>query len=161
MTCHPDTLDRMRAFIDDAGIEHFTAEELGRLNPNAWGGDAFELPCADHLDRIIPTLELADEIRRLWQGPILVVSGYRPPEYNDAIGGADRSMHCDFRALDLKPAAEPFDLGSYFSIVKSVVSKARERGVNVGAGYYYSGRGRFVHVDTHATTGTNREWTRR
>lgn len=161
MKCETDTLDRLRALIDDAGIEYFRAEELGRLNPNAWSGDAFELPPTDHLNRIIPTLEIADEIRERWGGPIRVVSGYRPPAYNRAIGGADQSQHIAFKALDLKPAREPFDLQQYFRTVDEIVGAARNRGTNIGVGWYYGGRGRFVHVDVGAETGVNREWYRR
>jgi uncharacterized protein YcbK (DUF882 family) len=151
-----DTLGRL---IAESGIEHFRARELGRLNPNAWEGDSFELPDCG-LDRIIPTLRLADKIRQQWGGPVKVVSGYRPPAYNDAIGGADQSQHIEFRALDLRPDAEPFDLARYFTVVREVVDEARKGGQNVGLGLYYAGRGRFAHIDTNADKARNREWIR-
>jgi len=154
-------IEALQRMISDAGIEHFSARELGRLNANAWSGDSFALPDADHLERIIPTLKLADEIRERWCAPVLVISGYRPAGYNQNIGGKDESQHKYFRALDIRPAREPFDLERYFNIVRSVVYGAREDGQNVGLGLYYDGRGRFAHIDVGAHTGENRQWERR
>ena len=151
---------KLDELIEDSDIEHFRARELGRLNPNVWAGDSFELP-DDGLDRIIPTLRLAEKIRQRWGGPVQVLSGYRSSTYNAAIGGVTRSQHTRFRALDLRPVDEPFDLGHYFGIVQSVVGQAREGGQNVGLGLYYEGRGRFAHIDTNADTGKNRAWERR
>jgi len=147
----------LQKMIDDAGIEHFSARELGRLNANAWSGDSFELPDADHLERIIPTLKLADEIRERWCAPVLVVSGYRPPAYNRRIGGSPQSQHMRFKALDLKPVAD-FDLRAFFDTASTVVETWRARGLNVGFGRYFDGHGRFIHIDTSAHTGIHRDW---
>jgi len=154
-------IDRLNDLIAESGIEHFGARELGRLNPNVWSGDSFELPPDDMLEHIIPTLRLAEKVRQRWGGPVQVLSGYRPPAYNEAIGGATQSQHMAFKALDLRPVDEPFGLDHYFGIVQEVVGQARTSGQNVGLGLYYEGRGRFVHIDVNADTGVNRKWERR
>jgi len=155
------SIEHLDDTIAESGIEHFRAHELGRLDPNVWPGGSFELPPDDMLEHIIPTLRLAEKIRQRWGRPVQVLSGYRPPAYNEAIGGAEQSQHMVFKALDLRPVGEPFDLGHYFGIVQEAVGQARTGGQNVGLGLYYEGRGRFCHIDVNADTGVNRNWERK
>ena len=155
-----ERLQRLQSTLEDEGVEHFDADELGRLNAPSWDGPDFCLPEPPKLFRIVPTARLADAIREQWGGAVEVVSGYRPEAYNRLIGGARRSQHIAFRALDLKPA-ESFDVEAYFDVVTAVVAGARATGANVGLGLYYDGRGRFAHVDVGSDTGFNRAWTRR
>jgi len=81
--------------------EFFKPSELackdGTPYPEAW------------FDRYtILVLKLADPIRRLWAGPLLVVSGYRTQAYNDGLikeghHPASQSQHIEGRAMDIAP----------------------------------------------------------
>ena len=55
----------------------------------------------EHLDELI---ELMDGIRSAWGSAIIVRSGYRCPELNEAIGGAKKSAHQAGYAVDCVPA---------------------------------------------------------
>lgn len=154
---YTDRKTQLDSLLDDAGIEFFSARELGNLDNPQWDGPDRSLPSEAHLSRIVDTLRLADEIRRVWGGPLQVVSGYRPAEYNAHVGGSPRSQHVEFRALDLQPTGD-FGLDRFFTVVRSVVAGARVAGWNVGLGLYYDGEGRFAHIDTKAKTGHQRSW---
>lgn len=54
-----------------------------------------------HLEELI---EFMDGIRSAWGSAIIVTSGYRCPELNEAIGGAKKSAHQTGYALDCVPA---------------------------------------------------------
>lgn len=47
--------------------------------------------------------EALDTIREAYGYPLVVVSGYRTPEHNTAIAGAEKSQHVLGRAVDLRP----------------------------------------------------------
>jgi uncharacterized protein YcbK (DUF882 family) len=64
--------------------------------------------------------------------PLRVVSGYRSPETNRAVGGARRSQHIYGRAADIEPG-------------RCSVDQALRCGA-IGVGY--NGNGWVVHVDT-------------
>ena len=54
-----------------------------------------------HLEEL---MELMDGIRRAWGSAIIVTSGYRCPELNEAIGGSKKSAHQTGYAVDCVPA---------------------------------------------------------
>jgi uncharacterized protein YcbK (DUF882 family) len=70
--------------------------------------------------------------------PITVLSGYRTPEHNRAIGGARHSQHVQGRALDLRPPAG-WSVARFHALVLSLVESTNIRGVGRYA--------RFVHID--------------
>ena len=49
----------------------------------------------------IPTLRAFDDLRAQWGRP-LPIRGYRPVDYNAAVGGAPRSIHQGGGAIDIK-----------------------------------------------------------
>ena len=49
-------------------------------------------------------MEFMDGIRSAWGSAIIVTSGYRCPELNEAIGGAKKSAHQTGYAVDCVPA---------------------------------------------------------
>jgi hypothetical protein len=138
------TLDEL---INSSGIKHFKASEV--LLP----GRGF--PSEKQWPNIIGALRLADDLRERWGSAVKVVSGYRSPEYNAKVGGSKKSMHMEFRALDLQPANGKIE--AFQKLTEEVIAEHRKRGTNVGFGLYDS----FIHVDTGAPTGTNRTWDER
>ncbi|HUT02558.1 MAG TPA: D-Ala-D-Ala carboxypeptidase family metallohydrolase [bacterium] len=84
------THDDLQELLEGRLITHFTAAEIC---PRA-------LPPASIWTNIIPTLRYAEVLRREF-GPCTVHSGYRDPVHNKAVGGAKRSLHVAFNALDL------------------------------------------------------------
>ena len=80
------------------------------------------------------------EVYRGHSGPLTVVSGYRCPAYNKAIGGASSSQHMFGAATDV---AAKFPL-------------ATVRGWHVFAGIGYGGRtGKVCHVDRRDRSASN------
>lgn len=55
----------------------------------------------EHLEELI---EFMDEIRSAWGSAIIVSSGYRCTELNNAVGGAKKSAHQAGYAVDCSPA---------------------------------------------------------
>ena len=85
---------------------HFSPAEIrfmgtGNETGNAKGTNT--LPPANLWDNIVPTLDMADQLRELFGKPLKILSAYRSPAYNKAIGGAPNSFHRKFMALDLAP----------------------------------------------------------
>ena len=55
----------------------------------------------EHLEEL---MEFMDGIRSTWGSAIIVTSGYRCPELNEAIGGSKKSAHQAGYAVDCVPA---------------------------------------------------------
>jgi uncharacterized protein YcbK (DUF882 family) len=139
----------------DAGIEHFVPRELVKLDSPNWPFPSMCPPPERLLDNIIPTLMVADEIRRQWEDPVVCLSGWRPPAYNDfVVGGASDSQHMYFRAMDLQPANAEYD--RFVTHCEDVVNSLREEGDIIGLGRYDT----FIHIDT-GYYGYNRNWDNR
>jgi len=140
-------MDPLDAYIRQDGIRHFRASEL--VQPHKG------VPAQALWPNILGALRIADAIRGAYGAPVRVLSGFRSREYNAKIGGAKRSMHMEFRALDLAPANG--DIEGFRAVAEAVVTAARIGGANVGFGHYDT----FVHIDTGAPTGRNRTWDER
>jgi len=94
----PKPAETLGQYLHEMGIEHFTAPELLRMRRAAI--DVPEPP-RDWWPRMIPTLRAAEWVRHRMDHPIIVGNGYRPEPFNSRVGGARRSQHLYFRALDL------------------------------------------------------------
>ena len=91
--------------------------------------------CGCGFDSIdVETLQLADECRDFVGVPITPSSVSRCAEYNQEIGGAERSQHIFARAMDL-PVPDPEALYEYLN--ENYPNK-------YGIGLYNT----FVHIDT-------------
>lgn len=55
-------------------------------------------------DRLLPLCNVLETVRAAIDRPILIVSGYRSPEHNKAVGGAKNSQHMEGRAADIRVA---------------------------------------------------------
>jgi hypothetical protein len=74
--------------------------------PMANGRRPVAIPPVSLWQNMIPTLRAFDEIRAAAGVPI-PIRGYRDREYNEAVGGADRSIHQWAGAIDMKLASLP------------------------------------------------------
>ena len=99
---------------------------------------------------IVPTLYIADKIRKTLDHPLVVGNGYRPEPYNSRVGGARRSQHLFFRAVDLdlprgyNSATHQED---FYEIACELYLDLGEE-FEIGLGLYRPRRGRRVHIDT-------------
>jgi len=73
-----------------------------------------------------------ERYRALSGGPVVVISGYRDPRHNAAVGGAPGSQHLYGNAADLRP--------------RVALAAVRRLGVFSGIGYQ-AGSGLVRHVD--------------
>jgi uncharacterized protein YcbK (DUF882 family) len=75
--------------------------------------------------------------------PVVVTSGYRDPEHNRMVGGAEESMHKSCDAADIKiDGVSKWDIASY---IRSLPGRG--------------GVGTYCHTDSvHLDTGNNRDW---
>lgn len=109
---------------------YFTPEEMacrdGTPYPEAW---------AIRLGVLFVEL---DTIREAWGGPLAIVSGYRTPEHNTAIGGAGQSQHMAGRAVDLRPVRADLraaDIHELDRLVEKLLAEGRLPAVG-GVGVY-------------------------
>lgn len=134
-------------FVRGLNLRYFQPIELLYLGgQNERSGHRCEgknaLPPASLWQNIGPTIQMLDEIRHRIGGPVRILSGYRNDAYNDCIGGASKSLHKQFNAID------------WTSTVGTVAQwHATARAVRASSPRYQGGIGdypsqNFVHVDT-------------
>lgn len=176
----PDVPDAFRAFVDRLDLRHFRAEELLHAVGRTAGSARNRMPPRESWRNIVPTILVLDTLRAEIGAPIRVLSGYRSPDYNRAVGGAAASQHLDFRALDFtcdrggpddwaetlrswrhRPFASPVPVEprSVHSPLDAAALRVNESPHGVaflfrgGIGVYPQSR--FVHVDAR---GINADW---
>lgn len=133
-------------FIDSNGFTFFSGKELTDYAQRKRGSTTNALPPRNLWNHMLPTLRIADRVRRKLGVPLHVTSAYRSPAYNKAVGGAPRSQHLQNRALDLIPK------GKTPRALFDELLALREAGeFEGGLGLYRN----FVHVDTR---GRNATW---
>lgn len=115
--------------------------------------EPFVLPPRNQWPKIVPTLRVIRDQVKPAIGPVQVVSGYRTAAFNACMGGARRSAHLQFGALDLMPRTpaqgehEP-----YRSLCQ--MWRASPSNLKIGLGAYYdptkktSTRRQRFHIDT-------------
>lgn len=132
------TYDELDAFLNGKGVEFFSAHEIAqrRVPPRAlW-------------PNIVPTLWFGEKLREAF-GPTVVGSGYRDPDHNASVGGAEDSLHLYFNALDLTPATgTPTDWADFLT--------ARSLRRFGGCGVYLTKN--FVHIDTRGLVFGRKPW---
>ena len=140
-------LPRLQGFLHAGGIRHFRAYELcdvGRTRRLSDGRLAVLKPApADLWAHALPTLRVLEWLRKEVGGrPLHVVSGYRDPAYNWAVGGKTYSLHVAFNAVDVAAeGVEPRELATRLWHHP----EARRFGIGLYGG--------FVHLDTRGTLG--------
>lgn len=104
---------------------------------------AYAMPAAEQWPAMIKTLRFVKLELLPLLGPIEVLSGFRTPAYNLAAGGATRSRHLAFSALDLKPRRNIRRSALHARLLK--LWRTRGEQWDLGLGLY---SGQRLHVDT-------------
>lgn len=107
--------------------------------------DGAPYPAKWIVSRLRPLCAVLEELRRRCGGrPIRIVSGYRSPAHNAAVGGAARSQHVEGRAADI--AVEGMEPARVYAVALSMARETTEIG---GLGLYRE----WVHVDIRPRVG--------
>lgn len=109
----------------------------------------YAFPDREFWDRMVDTLNFirVDLMPRI--GRVEVMSGFRTREYNHFAGGAPRSRHLTFSALDLRPV-KPIKRKKLHAVLQEIWhTRGKQR--NLGMGLYDGLR---FHIDT----GGYRQW---
>jgi len=137
-----DVKKEFNKWFGGLGVKYFKAHEF----TNYFERNLNTFPPKSKWDNIIPTIKLVDRLRADLGVPIRVTSSYRSAKYNKNCGGATKSLHKEFKAIDLQVD------GFSPSYVYARLMKYRNAGdFKGGLGKYST----FVHVDTR---GTNADW---
>lgn len=135
-------LQQMDDEFASAGIRDFSAAEVTKMRKTP--GPSYAIPPRSYWPRMIDTLELVQSIRDAWGQPISVYNGFRPEDYNKAVGGAPGSRHQWFEAVDLMPTGDRDD----FATLVAMRFTAGEPDMGFGV-YGKPGHVTGVHIDTH------------
>lgn len=149
--------DAFSAYLDKQGVgEVVPIWQLARVDGQYAARcrlGYFALPPRAQWSQIVPALKLVREQVIPVTGPVEVVSSWRSPEINACVGGASRSAHLDFKALDLV-AVKRNDRRQLFADL-CAMQRAAGRASRMGLGAYYNPgnpvtnwEGRF-HIDAH------------
>jgi lysozyme len=139
-------LPTFEEWFEAQNFKHFQADEFTSYF-NRYRGKVKNSPPPRALwENIIRTLWVLDDLRRYYNRPIVILSSYRSPVYNAAVGGEPKSLHMKFNAIDFAVAGHS---------PPSVARKLKEWRTNGkfsgGIGLYPT----FVHLDTR---GYNATW---
>jgi pectate lyase len=83
--------------------KYFTRQEL-TYSLKAYKYKIDNTPTEEVISNLIELIEVLDDIRVKWGGPIIVTSGYRCEELNQKVGGSKNSAHKYGFGVDLRPA---------------------------------------------------------
>jgi len=144
-------LSEMQDYLTSHGVKNYvTAAEFCTLpkgKPVVKGKRPVAVPPRNLWPNTVQTLLVFDKIREEWGRPI-TIRGYRPRDYNKAVGGSKRSIHQWAGAVDCKiqnytrPEREQFAL----LVASFVIDNPDEK---MGFGVYSEGMPvKTVHFDT-------------
>lgn len=141
---------KFERFLQGAHVAGVIATQQLLLSASSWQGcgedSPYTLPPESDWSHIVPTLKFirAEVVPTI--GPVNAVSGYRSPELGKCAGGAPKSAHGGYYALDLVPLQA---MGREALIQKMcAVHAIFGRAYSVGLGFYDGVR---FHVDTKST----------
>jgi hypothetical protein len=149
---------RFEQFIDGLGLPNFSGAEFTPYWSRVRNGVRNSAPPERLWANIVPTLAVLQRFRTEFGRPVQLLSTYRSPDYNRAVGGATGSMHKEFRAIDFTVSAgNPTQWAKVLRGYRGKTFRDPHRGQDFtfrgGIGIYTSSN--FVHVDTR---GNDVDW---
>ena len=142
------TATDLEQFIDAQGFRHFKGREFTPYWTRTRKGVRNSVPPKKLWKNILATLRLVDALRAELGAPITLLSTYRSPDYNHAVGGASASYHMQFLAIDFTCSK-----GTPAEWAKRLTAMRAAGKFKGGIGIYR--RSHFVHIDTR---GSNADW---
>lgn len=136
-------------FIDRLGLRHFAGAEFTPYWSRVRNGVRNSRPPEALWHNIVPTIIVLDQLREVLGAPITLISTYRSPAYNTAIGGEPASFHMRFQAIDFSCAAGTPQ--QWVTRLRAMRGRSFNLPGNGGAFTFRGGIGKypaFVHVDT-------------
>jgi uncharacterized protein YcbK (DUF882 family) len=141
-------MSTFKDWFDSQGFKHFGAAEFESYFAARRSGVKNSQPPRKLWKNILPTLRIIDDLRASFGKPCRILSSYRSPDYNRAVGGATHSQHLEFNALDIV-----FDDVSPRQVYERLLEWRKVGKFTGGLGLYPSSG--FVHIDTR---GSNATW---
>jgi hypothetical protein len=138
-------VQQVGALLERLDVRHFGPLELCRVGAKRHGKELLAPPATLH-QNLAPTIVRLEAARRELDGRIQVATaafpgrGHRSEAYNRAIGGAERSLHREFNALDCVPVDDTAE--ALYEILLAMPGAREHFGLAL-----YRERG-FVHFDT-------------
>lgn len=140
-------IEEFDAWVETLNLRHIKPHEVRFLgNAHYSAGKAAglnTLPPKSMRARLVPVLRAADEARERLGAGLIILSSYRSPAYNAAIGGAKASRHMQCDALDVAVPKLPV------TKLRAMLKQLRKEG------YFKGGLGlkypNFVHLDNRGT----------
>jgi lysozyme len=140
-------IEEFDAWVESLKLKHFSPQEVRFLGNGHYSagkaGGLNTLPPKSLRARLVPVLRAADEARERLGTGVIILSGYRSPAYNKAIGGAKASRHMQCDALDI--AAPKIPVSKLRTLLKQLRKEGFFKG---GLGLKYAN---FVHLDNRGT----------
>lgn len=113
------------------------------------------IPPRDYWPRMARTLSEVFQPIRNETGPLVIRNGYRSPSHNKAVGGASKSRHQSFEALDLRPSNNTREARLQLAQLAAQIYRDRGAELRMGFGVYGPANNpNSVHVDTGSTRRT-------
>ena len=133
-------------FFATLGIKNFTASEFTSYFHVHRRGVTNSEPPREMWGNIVKTIRIVDQLRDHFGKPVVLLSSYRSPAYNRAIGdAAPKSYHMQFMALDIAVAGK-----SPRQVFDQLADWRVSGKFTGGIGLYNS----FVHIDTRGYDAT-------
>ena len=127
-----------KLFEDYYLSEHFQAHELA-------------CRCCGKVYVTPVLMEMLEKLRNRAGVPLFIASGYRCPEHNKEIHGAERSKHMLGMAADIKiPVQYVANPEEFCRIAEEIVQEVK-------GGFHFYPAGHFIHMDYWADP-PNRRW---
>lgn len=142
-------LRELDALLRDAGAGGFlSAAEVTEMPKTP--GRKVAIPPREYWPRMVATVREVFVPIRQAMGVPLAVRGYRPPDYNRAVGGTKKSRHQAFEALDIRLVGDGDTADRRRELARRAaqIYASRGRELKMGLGIYGFPTPNTVHVDT-------------